>query len=82
MKYPQEKISDPPNAHQKNIQTHKIHTINIFGPTKYPPEKYLDSRNTYERNFCTHEILTSKNFRPTKAQWHDGTRTTEFSTFL
>ena len=48
-KYPQEKISDPQNTHEKKFRTHKIPTRKNFGLTKYPQEKISDPRNTQEK---------------------------------
>ena len=43
-KYPREKISDPPNIHEKKCGTHEIPMRKNFRPTKYPREKITDSR--------------------------------------
>ena len=69
MKYPREKILDPPNIHEERLWTHETPTRKNLWPTKYPSENILDPRNTHEKNFWTHEIRTN-------ARWHDGTRPT------
>ena len=43
-RYPREKISDPPNIHEKKCGTHEIPMRKNFRPTKYPREKITDSR--------------------------------------
>ena len=43
-KYPQEKILDPRNTHEKKFETPEIPTRKYFGPTKYPREKFSDPR--------------------------------------
>ena len=60
-------------VHEQKCWTHEKTTRKNFRPTNDLREKNSDLRNTHEKKFWTHDI-------PTKAQWHDGTQPTKFST--
>ena len=42
-KYPQEKVSDARNTHEKKFWTHEIPTRKNFRPMKYPREKKFEN---------------------------------------
>ena len=76
--YPQEKILDTRNTHEKKFETHEIPTRKKLGHTIYPREKIWDLRNTHKKNFRTHEDTMARWYETHET--HNGRRPTEFST--
>ena len=71
MKYPNVKILDPQNIHEKIFRIYEIPKIKNFRTTKYSREEILYSWDTHEKKFGPTKYPREKNFRPTKAQWHE-----------
>lgn len=69
--YPQEKILDPQNTHQKKFWTHEIAMRKNLGSNKYPREEIWDLTKHPPEKILDSEIPTKINFGLTEARWHE-----------